>query len=238
MMLSIRDLLCATPNADGSTDVSAKVSMQNDTGDVVRMIRSTCAYFDGKGQIIGSGTDTEDHVVFLAPGESLSLEPSLNGLNAHMVSDGRFGLRVFAGLFAREYIRLGEREVPDEADAVVWSHVTAPSSILSGDVLVTVARDRRWRDSASVICSATVQNSSGMTLPKAVLWAELLDRDGTPIELAQQDYDVAAHFPGVLQTGFTVHRSLLLGARVRLAMALHRPVGLLVGDATGRVKQP
>lgn len=224
--MKITKFAVGAPDSDGDMNSSIEFVAVNPTKEDVRLVRYHAVVTDKDGYAVACNIENEESCN-LEPGGDLTLGPWIT-LQKGFCGKTRDNLKLTmsATMYAREFTKLGEIEVPAKDLTVALVEKKVSSSVIDGTVKVGVQR-KKEDDSGQVqvSCMVMVRNKSDLHLQKVQLKSELLDSEDAVVESNESDVTIAAHCVSCIDGGFSwLKKSQLKGAKVRMGLFVFRPV--------------
>ena len=230
--MKISKFVIGAPDTVDEMSADIMVSIPNECDEDVRWVQCRMIVEDARGfplQCIETAEDCR-----LAPQESLDvssgctlLAPTAGSRRDDVV------IRAFATLFARDFVRLGEIEVPSAELGQVPVLKTLQSAVIGPEIRGLAIRTKTDEEGQGrVECRVLVQNRGTWHLERISLKCELLDADDAPIEEGEDSVSVPAGMVACVDGGTPwVKTAQLRKAKVRLSLSVFRPVRTL--DCSG-----
>lgn len=225
-MLRIDEFTAGEPDGDGDLSPNIRFTVTNTTTETVRMVAYRVVFGDAPGHPLRyEGTYYEP--CNLPPGDSIDLRANTYiNVEAESLVGGAFSAAIAVGLLVREFINVGEVEIPldDRGSATLERQVQ--SKVLEGPLKVRVSRSRTDGDGmVRAECAVLVCNALPEKLGRVELKCELVDGDGAVVgdEVTVTEMDAGA--VGCVNGGtMWTKPAALRDARLRLMLSVFRPI--------------
>lgn len=224
--MEITTFTLSDPDRDGDMRAALSATLDNRSDRDVRLARVSTVFLTSDGFAFVS--NRSDESLRVEPGESFSFEPDTPWINEEFCGRARddVTVRLAVTLFAREFIRLGEIDVPADHKAPARLVKAVGSASIGDEVRVLVSRTRPDGDGdLQLRLRCGVHNPGSAPLEPVVLRCELVDEDDA---VARSDDNSVAVAPGateLLEINLWGLKSRdLRSARVRLSISVFHPV--------------
>lgn len=225
-MLSVEEFLAGEPDGDGDLRPEIRFTITNPTNEPVRMIAHKVIFGDAPGYPLRAA-ELSFEPCNLPPNESVELRTTAY-LNASpdAIAGGTFSAVLAAGLLVREFVNIGEMDIPQDERSSTTMERQIQSKMLEGPLKVRVSRSRVDEDgTVRVECQVLAFNSSAERLMRVELKCELVDGDGAVVSDDVSTTEVDAEAVACIKGGtMWVKPATLRGTRLRMMLSVFRPV--------------
>lgn len=215
-----------TADSVGEISMDLEFLVTNPTQSTVRMVRYLWSVVDADGVPVGGTSEFEDEACLLEPGGDMCIRKSCTLWDSGGMS-GRRALTatVQVRLLAREYLRLGEIEVPADDMRLGTARIEASSQLIGRDVRASVVR-RRDGGVGPLVVSAfgMFRNVADVRLDPLELRVELLDAEGDSVLTESQRFALDPGASAVVESMLFPKAAGARDSRVRLALLVHHAV--------------
>ena len=232
-MIKISRFSIGEPDASGQMSGDVAIKIGNPTAEDVRWIQYRAAFEDPQGfPLYASNDNAEDCRV--EPNEELEVSVPCT-LQSQTAGTGRRDIVVRASvtLHAREFVRLGEIDIPASEFGCATVSKTIQSAVLDSKIMLLAVRSRNDDEGQGrVECRVVLTNRSTLHLERVELKCELLDADEAVVDSSDDACAVAAGAVACIEGGIPwVKASQLRRGKIRLSMSIFRPIH--VGSCVG-----
>lgn len=225
--LTITKFTADRPDSDGTMSTEAALLLRNPTAEPVRWFRVSAVVLDQRGFPLGCSNDNSEDCS-IDPGGELPYRlwiGSVSGGAPKKQPDG-LALRASVTMYAREFFKLCELDMPTKDLAPVTVEKAVQSGVIEGPVRALVLRERPDEDGDTCLTyRVSLRNTSALHLARVSLKVVVLDSEDSPVTDSDCDEEIAAGAVRCIEGSTSrLKPSQYRGARVRVTLAVFRPV--------------
>jgi hypothetical protein len=224
--MKIKKFEVAAPDSDGEMYAEIAFSLSNPTKDEVRWVQFNTVYLNKDGFAL-NGTNDHDELCMLAPGDDFECSTS-DRVRVALAGPARNDVTaiVHVTLYAREFFKLGEIDVPAVARGVATMEKAISSQVIEGPVKLSVYRepeDSEGRCGLEIKSALTSQIN--VPIGRTELKLVLLDSEESTIEENSETTAWRSRSGGLIAGSFSyMRKAQLRGAKLRATLAVFREV--------------
>lgn len=233
--MEITTFTLSDPDDDGDMRCNILASLVNDTESEVRLIRVGTVLLNKDGAAFVSNLEN-DQDVRLEPGEEYAFDPPTPWANTLYCGDSRddVACHISAVLYSREFIRLGELEVPGRNNSAAVLTKDSGSKSIGPSIKVLVKRGTPDSDGdIRVEGRCGIVNLHDQRIDKVTLRSELIDEDDSVLETDDTSVSVDPLGENVIEfSWWGLKKSVLKAARLRFSLSVFHRVAAMKCEAT------
>ena len=233
--MKITKFLLSAPDSDGAMSSTTTVTVANPTKEDVRWIQFNSVFSDKDGFPLQCSNGNEEDCT-IEPGEDFQISPWGSDIPSQVVGTGRDNvtLTVSGTLYAREFFKLGEIEVPTTDLTATKLERQINSSTIEGPIKAMLFRQKTDDEGQTKIdCRVFVRNKSDLHLAKVEVKCDLLDADDAVTDNNSDQLVLPARSIVCIETGSGwLKKSQFKGAKMRVSLSVFRPIHTAQCSAT------
>ena len=235
--MKITNFTLGSCDSDGTISSEATIKFVNPTKEVVRLVTLKSVLRGPLGSLLTSYAN-DDVECMMDPQDSHNAVVGVIGSSVELegLHPSQVQFMAFATLHARDFIKLGEVDVPKAAHGWTTLERAIQSRTLESPVRILVRRGEDSDDRTTELeWSASLRNIAEFRLDHVRLKCELVDADGDIVATSNDSAQFEAGHVGLVSDSFSsVHIGQLRGAKLQFTMSLFRPVynEIISGSAT------
>lgn len=178
------------PDDDGDISTELEITVTNESSQPVHRIQYRSWLSGDEGACVDESDSYED--VYLAPGDATTFSPGWSRVHVRDASQGSIGVRIQGELCRRDFVKLGELEMPGPGESVRLQK-NVDFEWYSGSLLLLLT----WTEPDSdgdfnLEFKCLVPNTSGQRLNSVMIKTQLLDAEGVEIETSDSEDQLPA----------------------------------------------
>jgi len=234
--MKITKFTLGRPDSDGDISGEAAVTFENPTQEIVRLATMNSVVLGPLGFPVSSGnSDTEECA--MEPQDTHQGVISVPRTQVALAGDdpSRVEVVVSATLHAREFLKLGETDVPQAEHGWATVERAVSSRSIESPVRVFVRRGDDSDDGTAMLeWRASLRNIADFHIARVQLKCDLLDADDCILESSDASISVDAGFVACVSDSFwSVRKGQLRGAKLKFTMSVFRPVHTATSRSAG-----
>jgi len=233
--MKVTKFLLSAPDSDGAMSSTTTVTVVNPTKEDVRWIQFNSVFSDKDGFPLQCSNDSNEDCT-IEPGEDFQISPWGSDIPSQVVGTGRDNvtLTVSATLYAREFFKLGEIDVPATDLTAVKLERQINSSTIEGPIKAMLFRQKTDDEGQTKVdCRIVVRNKSDLHLARIEVKCELLDADEAVVDSNSDQAVLPARSIVCIESGSSwLKKSQFKGAKLRVSLSVFRPVHTAQCSAT------
>ena len=234
--MKITKFTLGPPDSDGDMFGHAEITFENPTQEIVRLVTMNSVVLGPLGFPVSSGrSDTEECV--MEPQDTHQGVISVPRMPVALAGDdpSRVEVVVSATFHAREFLKLGETDVPQAEHGWTTIEQAVSSRTIESPVRVFVRRGDDSDDGTAIVeWRASLRNIADYHIARVQLKCDLLDADDSVLESSNESISVDAGFVACVSDSFcSVRKGQLRGAKLKFTMSVFRPVHTATSRSTG-----
>ena len=234
--MKITKFTLGRPDSDGDISGEAAITFENPTQEIVRLVTTNSVVLGPLGFPVSSGnSDAEECAI--EPQDTHQGAISVPRTQVALAGDdpSRVEFVVSATLHAREFLKLGETEVPQAEHGWTTIEHAVSSRSIESPVRVFVHRADDSDDGTAILeWRASLRNIADYHIARVQLKCDLLDADDSVLESSDASISVDAGFVACVSDSFwSVRKGQLRGAKLKFTMSVFRPVHTATSRSAG-----
>ena len=231
--MAIKQFESEAPDDDGDISIDIAFEVKNESGKDVSLVKWDLLLEQDGAPLDGSMRNSEE--CLLDKGDVYDGSAWLR-INQRLIDPSAqdVTVKVFAKMYEREFFKLGEIVLPEEANTPVSLAAKIDSSLLESDVVVSLIRipddnDENAKEH-SIDLKTLITNKSDEYAEEVELKVVLFDRSGAEEDDSRDLVEVLGPHSGTMfQPSFwSKPKSKLKGSKVELSLKVYRLVGTQV----------
>jgi hypothetical protein len=231
--MNISKFTLDTPDSDGDMSAQVDFVVVNATTKDIRHIRYG-GVFENKDGVAISGDCNNSDDCMIEPGEEggYSVSTNINTVYTDGAQD-QTKAKIFARLFEREFFKLGNSQVPKDANSCLVLNKTIDTQAINKNIAVSIFRSKPDDDGDITITNKlAIENRTQETLYNVTLKAKLLDSEGSEIDVSESSEDIPAGVIWYIETGFWgIKKSKLKDAEIAFQLSIYKQVAVETCEA-------
>ena len=224
--MKIKKFEVAAPDSDGEMYAEIAFSLLNPTKDEVRWVQFNTVYLNKDGFAL-NGTNDHDELCMLAPGDDFECSAS-DRVRVALAGSARNDVTavVYVTLYAREFFKLGEIDVPAAARGVATIEKVISSQTIEGPLKLSVYREPEDAEGRCTLDIRTAVTSQiNVPIGRTELKFVLLDSEESTLEENSETTAWRSLSGGLISGSFSyMRKAQLRGAKLRATLAVFREV--------------
>ena len=218
------------PDEDGDVSVDFTIEIENESSKEVSLVKWDLIVDHNGAAIDGNVNNTED--CLLEKGDTFEVSSYLRLMKAYIEpAKPQLELKGYAKFYEREFLKLGEIEIPESLNEVVCKSSKVKSDFFENEITISLVRlpdsDESNVKEEEVYLKSSIANKSNFYIEDIEFKCVFIDRAGSE---GDETYDynnaLAPNSGTFFQTSFySMPKSKLKGAKVELFMKAYRLVG-------------
>ena len=218
------------PDDDGDVAVDFTIEIENESSKEIGLVKWDLIVDHNGAAIDGNVNNTED--CLLEKGDTFEVSSYLRLMQAYIEpAKPQLELKGYAKFYEREFLKLGEIEIPEALNEVVCKSAKVKSDFFENEITISLVRlpdsDESNVKEEEVYLKSSIANKSDFYIEDIEFKCVFIDRAGSE---GDETYDynnaLAPNSGTFFQTSFySVPKSKLKGAKVELFMKAYRLVG-------------
>lgn len=187
------------PDDDGDISTEVELTVTNTSSVPIYQVQYRMWFLGDQDICFDENDSYED--VFLAPGDSTTISP-WGRVNQRDLQEASISVRAVGQLCRREYIKLGELEIPATGESARL-HQQVAFDWYQGPLTVLFSRTEPDSDGDfSLEFKCLIHNQTSRHLKSITLKAQLLDADGVEIESSESEEEIHAETAKLISGSF------------------------------------
>lgn len=225
--MRIKTFTLDQPDGDGAMSTNLETIVENPTEENVRWIQSNAILVNDQGFPLACNSDNGDDCT-LAPRDQFTQRHYLYSVPVAVVGATRdnVGCIVTTTLFARDFMKLGDVDVPKGNTGSTTIEQPVTTKVLDGTVKLMVCRQPPDDDGdIRIDCRVSFRSATDTHLARVELRTELLDQDECIVCSNADQIALPPRAVGCIEGGIgTVKSPQLRDAKLRLSLFVFRPI--------------
>lgn len=225
--LAVSKFSLERPTSDDAMSAEAEFQLANPTGELIRWFKLNATVLDSSGYPLGCSNDNVEECS-IGPGERLVHRVWMHRLTGCKSARGPSDLTLVGSttLFAREYFKIGELDVPVSSLGSATIQTSISSETIEGPLRAIVVREPADDDGdMCLVYRVSVRNMTDVHLGRVIVKAVVLDAEDSPVSESESEDAIGARCMRCIEGSTSSMKvSQYRGARLRMSLAVFRPV--------------